>query len=107
MTTIISAESIDDTLIVKVANGPRDYLLWQWAGSAPQDIYFECNDPLNGDYNSISECTVMWDSVHVVTSKQDMIHFYFDGISPELYGKFIHGLKQIYALEPNILEVLD
>jgi len=30
-----------------------------------------------------------------------------DGISLELYSKFSDGLKQIYALVPGVLEVLD
>lgn len=107
MTTEISVESIDGVLSVRAADGPKEYILWQWTESAPQDIYFEVNDPINGDYNFIYECTVMLDGVHIVTSDQDLIHFYFDGISPELYTKFSDGLKQIYALVPGVLEVLD
>lgn len=107
MTTEISVESIDGVLSVRTANGPRDYILWQWTESAPHDIYVEFNNPSHGEYNAIDECTVMLDGVHIVTSDQDLIHFYFDDISQALYSKFSHGLKQIYASVPGILAVLD
>ncbi|MGY8767815.1 MAG: hypothetical protein ACKVH8_05190 [Pirellulales bacterium] len=79
--------------------------MWQVNIDDKSEIHFEYNDQINSGYNNVKEITAMKDGIHVITSADKMLHFYFNGLNDNDYSVIIDRLKQIYSNSPNILEI--
>ena len=92
MKSEVSFQTDDNVIMVGVTDESGDYLLWQ-RDIESADIYFEYDDQKNGKVNQVTECTIMYDGIHLVLSSGSFCHYYFSSLSKESYREFVDGLR--------------
>ena len=103
MTTSFSLS--EEPVGVAAENGVSSYILWR-RESASGSIYFEFDDPKNGGYDNVRECTVDQDGCHLVLDSGELVHFYWNPQRHPQLPEFISALRRIYFGHPDLLEIL-
>lgn len=97
----------NDVLIVAVQDSARGYFLWQKGltkeAASEDGVYFEFDDPVNGGYNIVKECTIDTDGIHAVLSNGHLAHFYFPKEFTK-YSELKRGLLKVYEGAEHLLE---
>lgn len=107
MPTQIEISDEDRITVLSIVGSPNDYLMWQLDPNEQDQIYFEYNKQANGGYNIAKEITISLDGIHILLTSDQLVHFYFDGLSKSTYEKIVQVLQQIYARQKSVVEVLD
>lgn len=105
MATEIASELKDGVFLVGASDECGDYILWQRPSDASErsEIHFEWGDQPNGGYQSVSECSVDRDGVHIVLSDSRFVHFYFSELAREDWDRFREGLEEMYLVGSDVL----
>jgi hypothetical protein len=82
-------------------------LIWRAPSLPGQGVSCTCTEADSITQGVVQECLLMRDGVHVVLHNGAMMHLYFNGLSPAEYTQIILALRDVCAVTPGILEVLN
>lgn len=105
--TIYAEFTENDVFTVVLGFANDEYLMWQLelseAVGSEDGIYFEYNSQKNGGYDTVKECTISNDGIHLVLENGQLLHFYFTNKFSQ-FSELKRGLNKIYRGQQNVLE---
>jgi hypothetical protein len=109
MPTQIANQVEDEILLVGATNGPESYILWQMGLDEPEEIHFEYDDQINGNYDNVESVRITKECVRVQLSgdqEQEIVEFPLKEVAEIEFNKLVAGLREVYRNRDDILEVM-
>jgi hypothetical protein len=109
MPTQIANQVEDDILLVGASNGPESYILWQVGLDEPEEIHFEYDDQINGNYDNVDSVRITKEYVRVQLSgdqDQAVVEFPLEDVAEVDFHKLLAGLREVYRDRDDVLEVM-